>query len=105
MSAHSGLFLSRRFLELLEQNRPENLTTHYALAYAEDRPVAAIVAQSLDIRAADLSSMRAKEEGQGFWRSLEKATVRSITRGQKRFLLFEALLPWAHLDEAAQTAD
>jgi len=105
VSAHSGLFMSRRFLGLLEQNRPGNLTTHYALAYAEGRPVAAIVAQSLDIRVANLSSRRAEEERQGFWRSLEKATARSITRGHKRFLLFEALLPWAHLDGATQAAE
>ena len=100
VSARSGLFLSRRFLGLLEQNRPENLTMHYALAYAEGRPVVAIVAQSLDIRVADLSSSRAKEKGQGLWRSLEKATVRSISRGRKRYLLFEALLPWARPDGA-----
>ena len=105
LSARSGLFMSRRFLGLLEQNRPENLTMHYALAYTEGRPVAAIVAQSLNIRLADLSSRRAVEEGQGFWRSLEKATVRSITRGRKRFLLYEALLPWARLEGTAQAAD
>jgi predicted N-acyltransferase len=105
VSARSGLFLSRRFLGLLEQKGPENLTMHYALAYAESRPVAAIVAQSLDIQVADLSSSRAKEKGQGLWRSLEKATVRSITRGRKRYLLFEALLPWARLDGVVQEAD
>ena len=105
VSARSGLFLSRRFLGLLEQNRPENLTTHYALAYAEGRPVAAIVAQSLDIRVADLSSRRVKEKGPGLWRSLGKATAGTITRGRKRYLLFEALLPWARLEEAMQEAD
>src|ERR1035437_2411137 len=77
LSARSGLFMSRRFLGLLEQNRPENLTMHYALSYTEGRPVAAIVAQSLNIRLADLSSRRAVEEGQGFWRSLEKADRKS----------------------------
>jgi len=105
VSARSGLFLSRRFLGLLEQNRPENLTMHYALAYAEGRPLVAIVAQSLDIHVADLSSRRPKEEGQGFWRSLEKATVRSITGGRKRYLLFEAILPWARPGETKQKAN
>jgi len=105
VSARSGLFLSRRFLTLLEQNRPENLTMHYGLAYAEGRPVVAIVAQSLDIRVADLSSRRSKEKGQGVWSSLGKATVRSITRGRKRFLLFESLLPGARPDGAVQEAD
>lgn len=105
VSARSGLFLSRRFLSLLEQNRPENLTVHYALAYAEERPVVAIVAQSLDIRMADLSSGRPRKRGQGFWRSLQKATVRSITRGRKRYLLFGALLPWPRLNGAKREAN
>lgn len=105
VSARAGLFLSRRFLGLLEQNRPENLTLHYALAFAEGRPVAAIVAQSLDIRVADLSFIRAKEKGQGIWHSLEKATARSIARGRKKFLLFEALVPWARVEAAAQVAE
>jgi len=43
VSARSGLFLSRRFLEQLERNLPDNLATHYALAYSRGRPVAAIV--------------------------------------------------------------
>jgi Acetyltransferase (GNAT) domain len=105
VSAGAGLFLSRRFLGLLEQNRPENLSSHYALAFAEGRPVAAIVAQSLDIRVADLSFSRAKEKGQGIWRSLEKAMARSIARGRKKILLFEALVPWARLDTVAQVAE
>ena len=105
VSAGSGLFLSRRFLRLLEQNVPANLTTHYALAYSGDRPVAAIVAQSLDIRLADLSSLHPKEEGQGLWGSLGKATVRSITRRKKRFLLFGAHLPWVQFDGAGQEAE
>ena len=102
VSAHSSLFLSRRFLGLLEQNLPENLTPHYALAYAGDRPVAAIVVQSLDIRVADLSSPRSRQGGQGLWRSLGKASVRSISRRHKRILLFGAHLPWAGLGGAAQ---
>jgi hypothetical protein len=105
VSLRSGLFLSRRFLGLLEQNLPENLTMHYALAYAEGRPVAAIVAQSFNIRVADLSSRRAKEEGQGLWRSLGRATVRSVTRGRRRLLLFESVFPWGRLDRVLQEAD
>ncbi len=100
VSARSGVFLSRRFLGLLELNRPENLTTHYALVYSGDRPVAAIVAQSLDIRIADLSAGRPGEKGQGLWRSVGKAAGRSITRVRRRLLVFEELHPWAWFDEA-----
>lgn len=105
VAARSGLFMSRRFLALLEQNLPENLVTHYALAYLGDRPVVAIVAQSLDIRIADLSSRGAGEEGRGLWRSVEAAAGRSITRARRRFLLFDVLLPWARLDAEAKAAD
>ncbi|MGB9029564.1 MAG: GNAT family N-acetyltransferase [Acidobacteriaceae bacterium] len=104
VSASSSVFLSRRFLGLLEQNLPANLTPHYELAYQEGQPVAGVVAQSLDIRVADLASLGALEDGQGLWRSLGKATARSISR-HKRILLFGSHLPWAGLDEAPQAAD
>ena len=84
VSARSGLFLSRRFLALLEQNRPENLTPHYALAYSGNRPVAAVVAQSLDIRIADLSSTRAREEGRGISRSLKRPRPAQPARNDNR---------------------
>ena len=100
VSGRSGVFMSRSFLGILEQNRPKNLTTHYALVYSGDRPVAAIVAQSLDIRVADLSAGHAGERGQGLWRSVGKAAGRSFTRVRRRLLVFGELHPSAWFDEA-----
>jgi hypothetical protein len=47
VAARSGLFLSRPFLQLLEQHLPGNLSTHYAIVYADDRPVAALLRRAL----------------------------------------------------------
>jgi hypothetical protein len=94
VTARSGLFLSRSFLHLLEQNQPRNLSTHYALAYREDEPVAAVVAQSLDIRVADLSAGHTPQEDRRFWHSLEEAAERSFSLARKRILFLDNVLPW-----------
>src|SRR5512147_282031 len=80
VAARSGLFLSRPFLGLLEEHLPRNLSTHYALVYTGNRPVAAVVAQSLEIRVADLSPGNLPEITPGFWHSLGEASQRSISR-------------------------
>jgi hypothetical protein len=98
--AHSGLFLSRPFLQLLEEHLPGNLRMHYSLVYAGDRPVAALVAQSLEIRVADLSSKDLPAMAPGYWHSLEEASQHSISRAHKRVLLYDNLLLWPFRDEA-----
>jgi predicted N-acyltransferase len=100
VTARSGLFLSRPFLRLLEQHLPGDLSTHYAIVYAGDRPVAAVVAQSLEIRVADLSPGRLPEITPGFWHSLGGASHRSI----KRVLLYDNLLLWPFHGEAVPAA-
>jgi len=100
VAAHSGLFLSRPFLRLLEHHRPGNLSTHYAIVYADDRPVATVVAQSLEIRVADLSRGSFAEMTPGFWHSLGEASQRSISRVRKRVLLYDNLLLWPLREEA-----
>jgi predicted N-acyltransferase len=104
VAARSGLFLSRPFLRLLEQHLPGNLSTHYAIVYTGDRPVATVVAQSLEIRVADLSSGSLPETTPGFWHSLGEASQRSISRVSKRVLLYDNLLLWPFREEAAPPA-
>jgi hypothetical protein len=94
--ASSGVFFSRPFLDLLERHRPENLSIHYALAYSEGRSVAAVVAQSLEIRVADLSPGHVPEQGGDFWHSVGAAAERSISRARTRILLYDDLLLWPH---------
>jgi hypothetical protein len=100
VAARSGLFLSRPFLQLLEQHLPGNLSTHYAVVYAGGRPVATVVAQSLEVRVADLSPGSLPETTPGFWRSLGEASQRSISRVRKRVLLYDNLLLWPLREEA-----
>ncbi len=104
VAARSGLFLSRPFLRLLEQHLPGNLSTYYAIVYAGDRPVATVVAQSLEIRVADLSPGSLPEKTPGFWHSLGEASQRSISRVRKRVLLYDDLLLWPFRGEAVPAA-
>lgn len=94
VAARSGRFLSRIFLWLLEQHLPQNLATHYAIVFASGRPVAIVVAQSLDIRVADLSAGWIPERSPGFWHSVGEASQRSIASARKRVLLYDNLLLW-----------
>jgi len=105
VAAHSGLFLSRPFLQLLEQHLPENLTTHYAIVYAGERPVAIVVAQSLEIRVADLSAGRMADLSPGFWHSVGEASQRSLSRARQRVLLYDNLLLWPFHEEAGPGED
>lgn len=104
VAARAGLFLSRSFLRLLEQHLPGNLCTHYAIVYSDERPVATVVAQSLEIRVADLSSGSIPEMAPGFWRSLGEASQRSINRALKQVLLFDNLLLWPFTEEGEPAA-
>jgi len=99
VAARSGLFLSRPFLRVLEQHLPGNLSTHYAIVYAGDRPVATVVAQSLEVRVADLSPGSLPEMTPGFWHSLGGASQRSISRVRRRVLLYDNLLLWPFREE------
>jgi hypothetical protein len=104
VAAPTGLFLSRPFLKLLEENLPENLSVHYAIVYEKDRPVALVAAQSLEIRVANLSSKRLPEVAPRFWRSLGEASQRTISRVRRRVLLYENLLLWPFREEAVEEA-
>jgi len=54
VTSHDSLFLSRRYLRVLEEAGPENLRPCYALIFQEKEPVAAIVAQSVTVSVARL---------------------------------------------------
>jgi predicted N-acyltransferase len=96
VAIRSGLFLSRPFLRLLEHHLPGDLATHYALVYAGDRPVAAVVAQSLEIRVADLSPGSLPNMTPSLWHSSRRAI--------RRVLLYDNLLLWPLQGEVASPA-
>lgn len=49
LTAHASMFLSRRYLRVLEDAGPENLQQRYALVFRGKEPVAAIAAQSVAV--------------------------------------------------------
>lgn len=54
VTSHDSLFLSRRYLRVLEEAGPENLRPCYALIFQDREPVAAIAAQSVTVSVARL---------------------------------------------------
>ena len=54
VTSHNSLFLSRRYLRVLEDAGPENLRPCYALIFRDKEPVAAIAAQSVTVSLARL---------------------------------------------------
>lgn len=105
VAGRSGVFFSRPFLHLLEQHLPGNLSSHYAVVYAGERPVAAVAAQSLEIRVADLSSRRLSEEMPGFWHSVGEASQRSLSRARDRVVLYDDLFLWPFHEESGPVED
>ena len=54
VTSHDSLFLSRRYLRVLEEAGPENVRQCYALIFREKEPVAAVAAQSVTVSVARL---------------------------------------------------
>src|SRR5215203_4030123 len=62
VTSHDSLFLSRRYLRVLEDAGPENLRPCYALIFREKEPVAAIAAQSVTVSVARLRKKSATSD-------------------------------------------
>lgn len=80
VTAHNSLFLSRRYLQVLEAAGPENVRQRYALIFREQEPVAAIAAQSVTVSVARL---RKKSPGNG-----------RLDRLEEKMLVCGNLLSW-----------
>ena len=61
VTANDSLFLSRRYLRVLEDAGPDNLRQCYALIFREKEPVAAIAAQSVTVSVARLRNKSSRE--------------------------------------------
>jgi len=59
-TSHNSLFLSPRYLRVLEDAGPDNLRQRYALIFRDKEPVAAIAAQSVTVSMARLRSKSSK---------------------------------------------
>ena len=69
VTGHNSLFVSPRYLRVLEEAGPENLRQCYALIFQEKQPVAAIAAQSVTVSA---SRLRRKASSNGHLDLLEE---------------------------------
>ena len=76
VTAHDSLFLSRRYLRVIEAAAPENLRQCYALVFRGREPVAAVAAQNVTV---SVARVRKKEKpgkvGKGLERLEEKILV------------------------------
>jgi len=69
VTAHDSLFLSPRYLQVLETAGPDNIRQRYALIFQDKAPVAVIAAQSVTVSVARL---RRKSSGNGRLDQLEE---------------------------------
>jgi hypothetical protein len=83
VTAGGSLFLSRRYLRVIEDARPENLHPRYALIFREREAMAAVVAQSVNI-----SLTRARKT------SRHKTLTAPLERLEERMLVCGNLLSW-----------
>lgn len=83
LTASQSVYFSRAYLEALEGAAPENLRPHYALIYRGLWPVAAVVAQSVELRGDDLPGPGAKA-----------ALRASLAKVRDRILVCGNLLSW-----------
>lgn len=84
LTAHASLFLSRRYLRVLEEAGPENLRQRYALIFRGREPVAAVAAQSVTISAARVRKLPQRHRG----------VAAPLERIEERMLVCGNLLSW-----------
>jgi hypothetical protein len=88
LTQSSSIFLGRKYLEVLEKNAPDNLHPYYAILYLDNKPAAALVAQSVDISAALIPKPFRTQT------TASQAAERSLRRIKERVLVCGNLLSW-----------
>jgi len=83
LTVSASVYFGRDYLQALEASLPGNLRPHYAIVYRDAKPVAAVVAQSVDVRGDALPRQRAKT-----------AIRRPLSRLKERILVCGNLLSW-----------
>ncbi|HSS19029.1 MAG TPA: GNAT family N-acetyltransferase [Pyrinomonadaceae bacterium] len=86
VTAHDSLFLSRRYLRVLEDAGPENLRPCYALIFREREPVAAIAAQIVTV---PLERLHKKPTSR-----LKQVGAAQIDRHEEKMLVAGNILSW-----------
>ncbi|HEU4795104.1 MAG TPA: GNAT family N-acetyltransferase [Pyrinomonadaceae bacterium] len=85
LTAQSSMFLSRRYLRVLEEAGPENLHQRYAMVFRGDEPVAAVAAQSVSVALSRVSKSSKSK--------VSKVTA-PLERLEEQMLVCGNLLSW-----------
>jgi predicted N-acyltransferase len=83
LTAHNSLFLARRYLRVLEEAGPENLSQRYAMIFRGPDPVAVVAAQSITVSAARMRKIPRHEK-----------LASALERVQERMLVCGNVLSW-----------
>jgi len=83
LTASASVFMSRRYLSVLEQHRPTGVRQHAVLVYLDNKPVAALSAQSLHICADSIARPNAslRKRDVTLWQALSKVDQRVLICG------------------------
>ena len=82
LTAGRSVFLSRRYLALLQDHAPAGVRLHAALVHQNGRPVAAVAAQSLCVRREQFAAERAdRKRDRALWRSMRGVDQRVLVCG------------------------
>jgi hypothetical protein len=84
LTAHDSIFLSRRYLRVLEDAGPDNLQQRYALIFRGREPVAAVAGQLVNISLARVGKARKNP----------RAVEQPLERLDERILVCGNLLSW-----------
>jgi hypothetical protein len=78
-----SVFLSRRYLSVLQQHAPGGVRLHAALVYRDGRPIAAVAAQSVRVCEEQLpkSDRSARKRERAFWRFVAELDQRVMICG------------------------
>jgi hypothetical protein len=88
LTASSSMFLSRRYLRVLEEAGPENLHQRYAMIFRGDEPVAAVAAQSVSV-----ALSRVSKNGKSKVAKVAKMTA-PLEHLEEQMLVCGNLLSW-----------
>ncbi|MET0286833.1 MAG: GNAT family N-acetyltransferase [Polyangiales bacterium] len=90
VTASASVFLSRRYLRVLDEHRPDGVRQHAVLVYLDGEPVAALSAQSLHICADSLPRPNDTQ------RKRDRALTQALSNVDQRVLVCGNLLSWGN---------
>lgn len=91
LTADAGVFLSRRYLRVLEQAGAQNVQQRYALVYDGETPVAAVAAQSVTVNGTRMMKGKSSSRASALAR---KAAALPMQQWEERLLVCGNCMSW-----------